>query len=276
MGWRGGRPRALAAAEAEGDQAPSRSSPRRRGIPVAREQHARTPRFGRPSRRQPGCDANARRRPAPWSAAGRGSATGNACASVRGFSKRLGPRHRPAGPQRPDDREGLLEAGGALRRLGELDAVRPMLGRAAAYPDAHREPAAARELKGRSHAGEQRRVAVHHVRDERPQTDRLRRAGGHGEHRPLLHHRNALVTLADDVVPRPDRPVARGFEANRALEPPLRRGPDRPDRDADGKPLARGTAPSEERCLAGDVCPSRASAHRLPRAERVEVGRNRR
>ena len=100
-------------------------------------------------------------------------------------------------------------------------------------------PSAARDLERGGHPGQERRVAVHHVGDERPDRRLAGHRGGHGEDRPALDDRDGPVAAAHEVVPRPDAGVARLVQAPGALEPPLRLRPDRADRDADRKAVRR-------------------------------------
>src|SRR5205809_311970 len=152
-------------------------------------------------------------------------------------------RRRAARPQRPDDRDRLLAAGGTLLRLGEVDAIRGVLLRPAADPHAEHEPAAARDLEGRRHPGEDCWVTVHHVRHERPDGGVGRGRRGHREDRPALDDRHGPIALPDEVVPGPDAVVAGDVEPLRALQPPAGLGPDRPDRDADRETLGHVNGP---------------------------------
>ena len=110
-----------------------------------------------------------------------------------------------SGEEQPDDRDRLLEPGGPLRRVGPLDPVGEVLRGMAADPDAELHAPAGGERRDRRHGtGEDGRVAVHHVRDERADRDPLGDRGGPREECPALEHRVVEAAAAHEVVPRPE------------------------------------------------------------------------
>ena len=149
---------------------PADRSRRDRPLPVPRGSVARgrgTCRTPPPSRRR------ARRRcgrrpacPAPMRIGGGGSGTGWAYASRSGYSalaRVAGPPVHRARSTATASRRWAARSGGCRER----DPVCLVLVGMAADPDPEHEPAPARLLERRCHPGEDRRVAVHDVGDER-------------------------------------------------------------------------------------------------------------
>ena len=144
-----------------------------------------------------------------------------------------GAADRTARPQGADRRDRLLEVAHPLGCFGERDAVGGVLPRRAADPHPQDQPTPARDLEGAGHSGEERRVAVHHVRDERRNRHPPGPSRGHREDGPGLDDRDREIAAAHEVVPAPQSGIAGLVQANRALEPPDRLRADRADVDAD-------------------------------------------
>ena len=258
-----------------------RAGPRAAGRPprAPRDRAAGSPRSCRRTPIQPSPIRPASRAPAgvspPMMIGGGGTGTGMGVRLDQRVERRVA-RHRAAGPQRADDRDGLLEARDALGRLREVDAVRRVLLRGAADADPEDQPAAAGDLEGRRHPGDERRVAVHHVEHERPD-GHVRRS-----RRPPSTGSSSSRRPAPSRSPRPmkwsqatDAGVARRVEPACALEPPARLGPDRAQADPDRQARRRSQPGLEQADVLGRdrVAVAAGRAERRPRAERVEVGR---
>ena len=76
-------------------------------------------------------------------------------------------RDRTAGPERPDDRDGLLEPGTSFGRFGERHPIGRVLAWRATDPDAQDQPTATGDLERGRHPGDERGMAVHDVEHER-------------------------------------------------------------------------------------------------------------
>src|SRR5450756_1531497 len=135
-----------------------------------------------------------------------------------------------------------------------------MLRRMPADADPEHEAAAAGLLEGGRHPGDYRRRPVHHVEDERHETESARAPGQRRERRPALEDGIAPDSPADEVVPDRDAVVARGLQAPGLLTEPCVRDADRPqvDEHRERRRRPRGGAQSPA-VTAGLVAAARAT-----------------
>ncbi len=119
-------------------------------------------------------------------------------------------------PQPVQDLEVLVEHGPPDGRVRLLPAVVP-LEREGAAPDPEDEPPAAQTVQRGGLASHDQRPASGQRRDQRPEPDGVRGAGGGGQRHPGVHHVHRTGSESEQVVPEEEAVPAGGLGLDRPL-----------------------------------------------------------